>query len=60
MQLSNISELPDDYQPSYVPEKLGVGIVHLGLGSFHKAHQATLTHQVLQQQPNGPWMLVML
>lgn len=53
MQLSNISELPDDYPPSYVPEKLGVGIVHLGLGSFHKAHQATLTHQVLQQQPDA-------
>lgn len=30
------------------------GIVHLGLGSFHRAHQAVYTAQALAHEP-GPW-----
>ena len=32
------------------------GIVHIGYGNFHKAHQAALTHHVLQKQP-GDWRI---
>src|SRR3954464_13285595 len=33
-----------------------VGIVHLGLGAFHWAHQAILTQQALAAAP-GPWAI---
>ncbi|MCE6997122.1 mannitol dehydrogenase family protein [Saccharothrix sp. S26] len=32
----------------------GVGIVHLGLGAFHRAHQAVLTQEAMRVEP-GPW-----
>jgi fructuronate reductase len=32
------------------------GIVHLGLGSFHRAHQALFTAHALQHEP-GPWAI---
>jgi fructuronate reductase len=31
-----------------------IGIVHLGLGAFHRAHQAILTQRALAREP-GPW-----
>ena len=34
-----------------------VGIVHLGLGAFHRAHQATYTEDALAQAP-GPWAIL--
>jgi fructuronate reductase len=33
-----------------------VGIVHLGLGSFHRAHQALYTARALEHEP-GPWAI---
>ena len=33
-----------------------VGIVHLGLGAFHRAHQAILTQRALAVDP-GPWAI---
>ena len=35
----------------------GIGIVHLGLGAFHRAHQATYTEDTLAQAP-GPWAIL--
>ncbi|MFD7659265.1 mannitol dehydrogenase family protein [Actinosynnema sp. NPDC059797] len=32
----------------------GVGIVHLGLGAFHRAHQAVLTQEAMRVEP-GAW-----
>jgi len=36
---------------------IGVGIVHLGFGAFHKAHQAWLTDRVIQEL-GGNWKIV--
>ena len=33
-----------------------IGIVHLGLGAFHRAHQAILTQRALAMAP-GPWAI---
>lgn len=35
----------------------GAGIVHLGLGSFHRAHQAVYTARALDAE-DGPWGIV--
>lgn len=35
----------------------GVGIVHFGVGAFHRAHQAIYTHDVLKQH-GGDWRIL--
>jgi fructuronate reductase len=41
----NLATLPKAHAPAVDPRELTVGIVHLGLGAFHRAHQAVLTEQ---------------
>lgn len=38
--------------PEYDRHKCGIGIVHLGLGAFHRAHQAVYFDDILRQQPS--------
>jgi fructuronate reductase len=38
-------------RPAYDPSTVTVGIVHLGLGAFHRAHQAVYTDGVLARDP---------
>ena len=45
---------PDILQPRYDRPGLETGIVHIGLGAFHRAHQAVYTDDVLNRQA-GPW-----
>lgn len=42
--------------PAYRPQDHGVGIVHLGLGAFHKAHQAVYTDDALAAR-GGDWRI---
>jgi fructuronate reductase len=44
-------------QPRYDRSKIGAAIVHLGVGAFHRAHQAWYTDEVLNQQ-GGDWAIV--
>ncbi len=51
MRLSNatLGSLPGYIgRPGYDPSALRAGIVHLGLGAFHRAHQAVYTEAVLR------------
>ena len=43
--------------PRYNRDLLGTGIVHLGVGAFHRAHQAYYTEKVLNEQ-GGDWGIV--
>ena len=43
--------------PDYVPQDHGVGIVHLGVGAFHRAHQAVMTDDALAKQ-GGDWRII--
>ncbi len=42
------------HTPSALPDELSIGIVHLGLGAFHRAHQAVYTEDAIQQA-GGDW-----
>lgn len=42
------------YTPSTLPAELGIGIVHLGLGAFHRAHQARYTETAIERA-GGDW-----
>jgi fructuronate reductase len=46
---ATLSQLPHQVRkPTYDLAKVETGIVHLGLGAFHRAHQAVYTDDVLQ------------
>lgn len=40
---------------SYDPRQLGIGIVHLGVGAFHRAHQAAYTDEAIRQTGDAGW-----
>lgn len=41
-------------RPRHPQTSLQTGIVHMGLGAFHRAHQAVYTEDALNRRP-GPW-----
>jgi mannitol 2-dehydrogenase len=46
-------------RPSYDLAAVRPGIVHLGLGGFHRAHVARLTHDLMTRRPEAaPWGIV--
>ena len=52
LSLSTLASLPPAVvRPAYDPAAVSVGIVHLGLGAFHRAHQAVFTDDVLARDP---------
>ncbi|MCT7378394.1 mannitol dehydrogenase family protein [Chelativorans salis] len=40
-------------RPAYDPARFGAGIVHIGLGAFHRAHQAVYTDAALAEAGGG-------
>ncbi|MEO8738221.1 MAG: mannitol dehydrogenase family protein [Casimicrobiaceae bacterium] len=45
--------------PSYAPANVRPGIVHLGLGGFHRAHMASYTHDLMQRDADAlSWGIV--
>ena len=53
-----VAQLPADVvRPRYDRSQLKPGIVHLGVGAFHRAHQAWYTEQVLNRE-GGDWGII--
>lgn len=53
-----IGQLPAGViRPAYDPAAHGIGIVHLGIGAFHRAHQAVMTDDVLGRI-GGDWRIM--
>ncbi len=53
--LATLADLPTGVgRPPFAAGRLPVGIVHLGLGNFQRAHQACYTQDALAVEP-GPW-----
>lgn len=40
---------------TYDRRRVTVGIVHFGVGAFHRAHEAMYIDRVLRQDPAAPW-----
>lgn len=56
--LTNLNNLPDHVErSSYKPSAHNTGIVHLGLGAFHKSHQAFYTDAALEMA-GGHWRIL--
>ena len=60
MRLSdaNLAHLPITVtQPAYDRSARGVGIVHFGIGAFHRAHQAVYTDDAMAAE-SGDWRIL--
>ena len=49
---------PDIMKPIYNRSQLTAGIVHIGLGNFHRAHQAWYLHRLMQQGQAHDWAII--
>ncbi len=61
VKLSNavLKDLPDSIKrPQYDRSSLTPGIVHIGLGNFHRAHQAWYLHRLMQQGEALDWAII--
>jgi mannitol 2-dehydrogenase len=59
--LSNatLDQLPEGIpRPVYDRGRLSPGIVHIGLGNFHRAHQAWYLHRLMQQGEARDWAII--
>ncbi|MFC6638912.1 mannitol dehydrogenase family protein [Sulfitobacter sp. JBTF-M27] len=54
-----LADLPEAViRPSYSLDQLTPGIVHIGLGNFHRAHQAWYLHRLMQQGKALDWAII--
>jgi len=59
LNLSTLSSLPQAVaRPSYAREALRPGILHIGVGNFHRAHQAVYLDDLFNQGKNLDWALL--
>ena len=61
MKLSNetLNDLPENIaRPTYDRGALTPGIVHIGLGNFHRGHQAWYLHRLMQQGLAQDWAII--
>ena len=56
-RLTHLEQVTGGVRPAYVPQDHGCGIVHIGVGAFHRAHQAVMTDDALGQG-GGDWRIV--
>ena len=56
---ATLDQLPVDVKrPTYDRSKLTPGIVHIGLGNFHRAHQSWYLHRLMQQGLAQDWAII--
>ncbi|CAM4294561.1 mannitol dehydrogenase family protein [Palleronia rufa] len=59
LSLSTLRDLPDGVRvPAYARDDLSPGIVHIGLGNFHRAHQAWYLHRLFDQGHDHDWAIL--
>ena len=55
LSLGTLGDVPPEImRPAYDPRNVGIGIVHLGIGAFHRAQTAVYSDDALAQE-QGPW-----
>lgn len=53
LDLTALPRVDPSLRPAVLPD--GVGIVHLGVGAFHRAHQAVFTEDAMAACDDGQW-----
>ena len=56
---ANLASMPENVKvPEYDRSKLSAGILHIGIGNFHRSHQADYLHKLFEQNKDYDWALV--
>lgn len=55
LSLAALDDLPRSLRPRVDPRAVSIGIVHLGLGAFHRAHQAVSTEDAMAATGSREW-----
>lgn len=56
---ATLAELPSGIKrPAYARSEITPGIVHIGLGNFHRAHQSWYLHRLMQQGEAMDWGII--
>lgn len=56
LNTQNLSQLlPEIVLPAYDRSQVKAGIAHIGIGGFHRAHQALYTDELLQKDSTSDW-----
>ena len=59
LNLDTLAHLPDGVRrPMYNRGDLSAGIVHIGLGNFHRAHQAWYLHRLMNDGAALDWAII--
>ncbi|MGR3376259.1 mannitol dehydrogenase family protein [Salipiger abyssi] len=59
LRRATLGELPREVAtPRYAATDLSPGIVHIGVGNFHRAHQAWYLHRLMQQGAAMDWAII--
>ncbi len=59
LSLETLKRLPEGIaRPTYDRAKLSPGIVHIGLGNFHRGHQAWYLHRLMQRGLAHDWAII--
>lgn len=59
LSLGNLKEIGATLEvPSYARDDLSPGIIHFGIGNFHRAHQATYLNQLFCSGMGHDWAIV--
>ena len=59
LSASTLHELPEEVaRPNYAPADLTPGIVHIGVGNFHRAHQAWYLHRLMNDGSARDWAII--
>ncbi|WP_371170720.1 mannitol dehydrogenase family protein [Aliiroseovarius sp. 2305UL8-7] len=59
LRLDSLPDLPAPVsRPTYDRAQLTPGIVHIGLGNFHRAHQAWYLHRLMQAGEAMDWAII--
>ena len=59
LSLDTLAKLPTDVaRPNYNRSDLTPGIVHVGLGNFHRAHMALYLHDLFQTGQDHDWAII--
>jgi mannitol 2-dehydrogenase len=59
LSLASLAKLPTDIaRPSYQREQISAGIVHIGTGNFHRAHQAVYLDDLFDTGRDHDWGII--
>ena len=59
LSLDRLGDLPARIgTPDYDRTALTAGIIHIGLGNFHRAHQSWYLHRLMQQGLAQDWAII--